>query len=35
MMSMPALIFTGFGIGFYRMHRKHAPENLSDSVDEV
>lgn len=24
MLSMPALIFTGFGVGFYRLHRKQA-----------
>ncbi len=26
MMSMPAVIFTGFGIGLYRLHKKHAGE---------
>ncbi len=24
MMAMPAVIFTGFGIGLYRLQRKHA-----------
>ena len=24
MLSMPALIFTGFGVGLYRLHRKQA-----------
>jgi hypothetical protein len=35
MMSMPALIFTGFGVGLYRLHRKHALENPPDPFDEV
>lgn len=30
MMSMPAIIFTGFSIGLYRLHRN----NASQGVDE-
>ncbi len=30
MMSMPAVIFTGFGIGLYRLHKKHAAQNPGD-----
>ncbi len=30
MMSMPAILFTGFSVGLYRLHRKQANEELDD-----
>lgn len=33
MISMPAIIFTGFGIGFYRLHRKHQADEPRDHFD--
>ncbi len=30
MMAMPALIFTGFGVGLYHLHRKQADENPTE-----
>jgi hypothetical protein len=34
MISMPALVCAGFGIGFYRLHRKSQTEEPNDSFDE-
>jgi hypothetical protein len=34
MMSMPAIIFTGFGIGLYRLHRKHAAVETDPFEDD-
>ena len=33
MMSMPAIVLTGFGIGLYRLHRKHQNQEANDSFD--
>lgn len=33
MLSMPALVFTGFGIGFYRLHRKSQIDAANESLD--
>jgi hypothetical protein len=33
MISMPAIICAGFGIGFYRLNRKHQPEQANDPFD--
>ena len=33
MMSMPAIVLTGFGIGLYRLHRKHQNIEPNDSFD--
>lgn len=35
MISMPALIFTGFGVGLYRLHRKHAALHENDPFGEA
>jgi len=32
MMAMPALIFTGFGIGFYRLRNKQMPLSEEDGT---
>ena len=32
MMSMPAVIFTGFSVGLYRLHKKHAAQETQRSV---
>ncbi|MCA9070379.1 MAG: hypothetical protein KDA84_15715 [Planctomycetaceae bacterium] len=29
MMSMPAIIFTGFGVGLYRLHRNKGGEEIN------
>jgi hypothetical protein len=34
MMSMPAIIFTGFGIVLYRLHRKHAAVETDPFEDD-
>lgn len=34
MMSMPAIIFTGFGVGLYRLHRKNGNQDASQQTEE-
>jgi hypothetical protein len=33
MISMPAVVCAGFGIGFYRLHKKHQAEQANDPFD--